>query len=35
MSVKVRDCLTTVNYLGCVLDNDLSGVSTALKVLHT
>ncbi len=35
--VEVGDCLisniTSVNYLGCVLDNDLSGVSMAMKVL--
>ncbi len=37
MSIKVGDCLisnrASVNYLGCVLDNDLSGVSMAMKVL--
>ncbi len=37
LSVKVGDCLisniTSVNYLGCVLDNDLSGVNMAMKVL--
>ncbi len=37
LSVKVGDCLisnrTSVNYLGCILDNDLSGVSMAMKVL--
>ncbi len=37
LSVRVGDCLisnqTSVNYLGCILDNDLSGVSMAMKVL--
>ncbi len=37
LSVKVGDCLisnrTSVNYLGSILDNDLSGVSMAMKVL--
>ncbi len=37
LSVGVGDCLisnrTSVNYLGCILDNDLSGVSMAMKVL--
>ncbi len=37
LSVKVGDCLISnrisVIYLGCVLDNDLSGVSMAMKVL--
>lgn len=37
MSIEVGDFLissrTTVNYLGCVLDYDLSGVSMAMKVL--
>lgn len=32
---KVRDYVisawTTINYLGCVLDNSLSGASTAIK----
>ncbi len=36
MSVKVEDCLilnrTSVNYLGCVPDNGLIGVSMAMKV---
>ncbi len=34
LSVRVGDCLisnrTSVNYLGCILDNDLSGVSMAM-----
>ncbi len=34
LSVRVGDCLisnrTSVNYLGCILDNDLSGVSIVL-----
>ncbi len=37
LSVKVGDCLisyrTSVNYLGCILDNDSNGVSMAMKVL--
>ncbi len=37
LSVRVGDCLisnrTSVNSLGCILDNDLSGVSMAMKVL--
>ncbi len=37
LSVRVGDCLisnrTSVNYLGCILDNDLSGVSMAMKVM--
>ncbi len=37
LSVRVGDCLisnrTSVNYLACILDSDLSGVSMAMKVL--
>ncbi len=36
MSVKVEGCLTlnitSVNYIGCVPDNDLIGVSMVMKV---
>ncbi len=36
LSVRVGDCLisnrTSVNYLGCILDNDLSGVSMVMNV---
>ena len=37
LCVKVGDCVisnrNSVNYLGCVLDNDLSGASMAMKTL--